>query len=158
MAPRQQAQQQQQHAVDDIGEQPQNGESSQNTTTDNQMDQQTNAYIGDKTGSTSIGADDSNVGPASAASATNSGSMAQSRPLRNLISYLEQKDAAGVISLVDGVDQASGETNNTKLLYAFPPGDFALNLIKRKASNLISDPTKEEFLLGVIVGGNEGKI
>lgn len=88
----------------------------------------------------------------------------QSRPLRNLISYLEQKDAAGVISLsaLDGAganDQtAAGSDGNSKLLYAFPPGDFALNLIKRKASNLTSEATKEEFLLGVIVGGNEAKI
>jgi len=94
---------------------------------------------------------------------------AQSRPLRNLISYLEQKDAAGVISLnaseMSTVSEqsksgtlGSGSDGNPKLLYAFPPGEFALNLIKHVASSLSSEISKEEFLLGVIVGSNvEGK-
>lgn len=87
-------------------------------------------------------------------------STTQSRPLKNLISYLEQKDAAGVISLtaLDHNDKSvgGGSDGSSKLLYAFPPGDFALNLLKQKASNLSPDVTREEFLLGVIVGGSEG--
>lgn len=88
-------------------------------------------------------------------------STTQSRPLKNLISYLEQKDAAGVISLtaLDHNDKIEGggsdSGGSSKLLYAFPPGDFALNLLKQKASNLNPDVTREEFLLGVIVGGSE---
>lgn len=83
------------------------------------------------------------------------GLVTQSRPLKNLISYLEQKDAAGVISLNSlERDQSEG----SKLLYAFPPGDFALNLLKNKAPQLSRDCAKEEFLLGVIVGSTETKI
>lgn len=88
-----------------------------------------------------------------------SGSQTQARPLRNLISYLEQKDAAGVVSLsaFDCAEQASSGSaleTSSKLLYAFPPGDFALNLLRRLAANLAPDSSREEFLLGVIVGGN----
>lgn len=83
------------------------------------------------------------------------GLATQSRPLKNLISYLEQKDAAGVISLnAPELDQSEG----SKLLYAFPPGDFALNLLKNKAPQLSQECLKEEFLLGVIVGNTETKI
>lgn len=83
--------------------------------------------------------------------------VTQSRPLKNLISYLEQKDAAGVISLNqldDQVDIAGGP----KLLYAFPPGDFALELLQQIAPMLSRDASKEEFLLGVIVGASETKV
>lgn len=85
----------------------------------------------------------------------------QSRPLKNLISYLEQKDAAGVISLSsnDTNESSTPSESAPKLLYAFPPGNFAFNLLKRKAPNLAIDLAgKEEYLLGVIVGGSEGKI
>lgn len=84
-------------------------------------------------------------------------STTQTRPLKNLISYLEQKDAAGVISL-NALDSMDHSSDSSKLLYAFPPGDFALNLLKRKAPNLMPESSKEEFLLGVIVGSTETKI
>jgi len=86
---------------------------------------------------------------------TSESSVTQSRPLKNLISYLEQKDAAGVISL-KALDR--DPTSGPKLLYAFPPGNFALNLLKRRAPNMTPESTKEEFLLGVIVGVSESKI
>lgn len=85
----------------------------------------------------------------------------QSRPLKNLISYLEQKDAAGVISLapIDNSETSTPSESSPKLLYTFPPGSFAFNLLKRRATNLSLDlVAKEEFLLGVIVGGSETKI
>lgn len=104
----------------------------------------------------------SSSGEKAATQQTESGSESsttQSRPLKNLISYLEQKDAAGVISLtaLDHNDKNGGGASDgsSKLLYAFPPGDFALNLLKQKASNLSPDVLREEFLLGVIVGGAE---
>lgn len=85
------------------------------------------------------------------------GAPTQSRPLKNLISYLEQKDAAGVISLT-ALDSEQQGADSSKLLYTFPPGDFALNLLKRKAPALMPESTKEEFLLGVIIGSAETKI
>lgn len=117
----------------------------------------------------SIGEESTPNANSSTSSANNiNNQSSQSRPLRNLISYLEQKDAAGVISLNanDGehglATSASATTGvpegNTKLLYVFPPCDFALKLIKQKALNLEPDSTKEEYLLGVLVGSNEAKI
>ena len=89
----------------------------------------------------------------------------QSKALRNLITYLEQKDAAGVISLsrscgsVPAAEQqqsSSAEQTSlaSKLLYVFPPCEFALDLIQQKAPNInFVDILREKFLLGVIVGG-----
>lgn len=82
------------------------------------------------------------------------GSASQSRPLKNLISYLEQKDAAGVISLGSSKTRDDGP----KLLYAFPPGEFALNLLKQLSPKLLLESNKEEFLLGVVVGSGDTKV
>ena len=46
----------------------------------------------------------------------------QRRLLRNLISYLKQKQAAGVIGLPVG---GSKGRDSTGMLYAFPPCDFS---------------------------------
>lgn len=54
----------------------------------------------------------------------------QTRPLRNLVSYLKQKEAAGVISLLNK------ETEATGVLYSFPPCDFSTELLKRTSHNL----------------------
>lgn len=73
----------------------------------------------------------------------------QTRPLRNLVSYLKQKEAAGVISLVNK------DTEITGVLYAFPPCQFSGELLKRTAHNLTSDSLKEDHLVIVVVrGGN----
>ncbi|CAL1281452.1 unnamed protein product [Larinioides sclopetarius] len=76
----------------------------------------------------------------------------QQRPLRNLVLYLKQKEAAGVISLPcntkkDGKDQSG-------VMYAFPPCSFALDLLRRVAPNLISDSSKEDHLVVVVVKGS----
>lgn len=109
------------------------------------------------TASATTNAGDGNSRAVTQGAGSSSNQATQPRPLRNLISYLEQKDAAGVISLGPSDGSSEGASSDSKLLYAFPPGDFALNLIKRKASNLSDEATKEEFLLGVIVG-NETKM
>ena len=72
----------------------------------------------------------------------------QSRPLRNLISYLKQKEAAGVISMTAN-DSTQG------VLYCFPPCPYALDLLRREAPDLVDD-SKEEFLVVVVVCGNPG--
>ncbi|KAK4337145.1 hypothetical protein RND71_043363 [Anisodus tanguticus] len=80
------------------------------------------------------------------------GGATQTRPLRNLVSYLKQKEAAGVVSL-----------NSTKegkdvlgVLYVFPPCTYATDLLKKVAPNLVTDSskeTKEEYLIIVVVKG-----
>lgn len=73
----------------------------------------------------------------------------QQRPLRNLMSYLKQKEAAGVIALPCNVKKdANG------VMYAFPPCAFALDLLRRVAPNLVSDTSKEGHLVVVVVKGS----
>ncbi|XP_055374069.1 RNA-binding protein spenito [Condylostylus longicornis] len=71
----------------------------------------------------------------------------QTRPLRNLVSYLKQKEAAGVISLLNK------ETEATGVLYAFPPCDFSTELLKRSCHSMSDEGLKEDFLLIVVVHG-----
>ncbi|KAI1294960.1 putative RNA-binding protein 15B [Halotydeus destructor] len=79
------------------------------------------------------------------------GGSVQQRPLKNLVTYLKQKEAAGVISLnggpgKDGKDQLG-------VLYAFPPCVFAADLLKRVAPKFTPDSSKEDYLVVVVVRG-----
>lgn len=90
-----------------------------------------------------------------AKSEASEGSSTQPRPLKNLICYLEQKDAAGVISLCPDGERG----DSSKLLYTFPPGEFALNLLRTVTPNLIHEASvRSDFLVGVIVGTTETKV
>lgn len=83
----------------------------------------------------------------STASVTNEDSSVQTRPLRNLVSYLKQKEAAGVISLLNK------ETEATGVLYSFPPCPFSTELLKRSCPNLSDEAIKEDHLIIVVVRG-----
>ncbi|GFU36144.1 RNA-binding protein spenito [Nephila pilipes] len=76
----------------------------------------------------------------------------QQRPLRNLVSYLKQKEAAGVISLPCNTKKDGKDTSG--VMYAFPPCSFALDLLRRVAPNLTSDSSKEDHLVVVVVKGS----
>jgi len=78
------------------------------------------------------------------------GAEVQSRPLRNLVSYLKQKEAAGVISL------QNRETEQSGVLYAFPPCAFSLDLLRRVAGNLSDEGSKDDHLVVVVVRGGPG--
>lgn len=78
---------------------------------------------------------------------TNDDANVQTRPLRNLVSYLKQKEAAGVISLLNK------ETEATGVLYSFPPCTFSNELIKRTCLNLPDEALKEDHLVIVVVRG-----
>ena len=69
----------------------------------------------------------------------------QSRPLRNLVSYLKQKEAAGVISLINRDSEQSG------VLYAFPPCSFSMDLLRRGAAQLSDEGAKDDHLVVVVV-------
>lgn len=71
----------------------------------------------------------------------------QTRPLRNLVSYLKQKEAAGVISLLNK------ETEATGVLYAFPPCEFSAELLKRTCTGVTDEAFKEDHLVIVVVRG-----
>ncbi|CAH1167999.1 unnamed protein product [Phyllotreta striolata] len=83
----------------------------------------------------------------STASVTNDDASVQTRPLRNLVSYLKQKEAAGVISLLNK------ETEATGVLYSFPPCPFSTELLKRSCPNLSDEAIKEDHLIIVVVRG-----
>lgn len=76
------------------------------------------------------------------------GRAVQTRPLKNLVTYLKQKEAAGVISLTNNVKEAIG------VLYAFPPCPFAQELLRKVAPNLSGESQKEEYLVVVVVRGS----
>ncbi|XP_067124678.1 RNA-binding protein spenito [Centruroides vittatus] len=81
----------------------------------------------------------------------------QQRPLRNLVSYLKQKEAAGVVSLPGGGGGGGVKKDGKELtgvLYAFPPCSFALELLRRIAPNLTGDSSKEDHLVVVVVKGS----
>ncbi len=74
----------------------------------------------------------------------------QSSPLRNLVSYLKQKEAAGVISLSDE-DGVSGT------LYCFPPCSFSCKLLQREIPAISQEETGDDHLVILLVcGGNTG--
>ena len=74
----------------------------------------------------------------------------QSRPLRNLISYLKQKEAAGVISM--NYKEDSEMTQG--VLYCFPPCAYSMDLLRREAPDVIDESNKDDHLLVVVVCGS----
>nr|XP_033782403.1 putative RNA-binding protein 15B [Geotrypetes seraphini] len=70
----------------------------------------------------------------------------QKRLLRNLVSYLKQKHAAGVISLPVGGGKGR---EGTGMLYAFPPGNFSQQYLQ--AALRILGKVEEEHMVIVIV-------
>ena len=76
----------------------------------------------------------------------------QHRPLKNLVAYLRQKNAAGVILLPPNSAGSGSRTSHLSgLLHAFPPCDFARQQLMRCAPNLNSDAAKEEHLVVLVV-------
>ncbi|XP_014677108.1 PREDICTED: putative RNA-binding protein 15 [Priapulus caudatus] len=73
----------------------------------------------------------------------------QQRPLKNLVTYLKQKEAAGVIAL-----QGKEKDGGGGILYAFPPCAFTLDILVRKAPNLNADTSKDDHLVVAIVRGS----
>jgi len=75
----------------------------------------------------------------------------QSRPLRNLISYLRQREAAGVISMTY---KESEDNQQQGVLYCFPPCTYSLDLLRREAPNVTDESSKDDHLLVVVVCGS----
>ena len=57
------------------------------------------------------------------------------------------KDAAGVISLSNKATEQSG------VLYAFPPCNFSLDLLRRVSGDLSDEGSKDDHLVVVVVKG-----
>ncbi|NXY85232.1 RBM15 protein, partial [Alcedo cyanopectus] len=86
----------------------------------------------------------STAGAAEAAATTTS----TQRPLRNLVSYLKQKQAAGVISLPVGGNK---DKENSGVLHAFPPCDFSQQFLDSTAKALAK--SEDDYLVMIIVRG-----
>ncbi|XP_049621564.1 RNA-binding protein 15 [Suncus etruscus] len=84
----------------------------------------------------------------SSASATSDTATSTQRPLRNLVSYLKQKQAAGVISLPVGGNK---DKENTGVLHAFPPCEFSQQFLDSPAKALAK--SEEDYLVMIIVRG-----
>ncbi|NXX38481.1 RBM15 protein, partial [Tricholaema leucomelas] len=89
----------------------------------------------------------SSAGAAEAAAATTTTTSTQ-RPLRNLVSYLKQKQAAGVISLPVGGNK---DKENSGVLHAFPPCDFSQQFLDSTAKALAK--SEDDYLVMIIVRG-----
>ncbi|XP_013401121.1 putative RNA-binding protein 15B [Lingula anatina] len=74
----------------------------------------------------------------------------QQRPLRNLVTYLQQKEAAGVVALPPSSQPTEKEAG---VLHAFPPCDFGHQYLRKRAPKLGSKPLNEDHLVIVVVKG-----
>ena len=87
--------------------------------------------------------------PGSAQSVDDANNDYQQRPLRNLVSYLKQKEAAGVI--VQGA--APGKTKENGVMHSFPPCSFGHEYLTKRAPRLTLSTTDEEYLVIIVVTG-----
>lgn len=88
--------------------------------------------------------------PGSPDAVEESNSSVQQRPLRNLISYLKQKEAAGVISLPPNPGK---DKDNIGVLHAFPPCTFGNEYLIKRAPKLTCDLSKDDHLVIIVVRG-----
>ena len=83
----------------------------------------------------------------------------QLRPLRSLVSYLKQKEAAGIVALSPNEAGADlmAEKDLSKdvigVLHAFPPCLFSQQQLLKIAPNLGSEPSKEDHIVVLLVKG-----
>lgn len=78
----------------------------------------------------------------------------QQRPLRNLVTYLKQKQAAGVVNLIS---TSNLSTTNIKdeggVLHAFPPCQYSHDQLLKIAPHLGQEAFNEDHLLVVVIRG-----
>nr|XP_027198408.1 RNA-binding protein spenito-like [Dermatophagoides pteronyssinus] len=130
-----------------------------------------NSGAGGGAGASGSGGED-NAGGGGNSSAAGANNI-QQRPIRNLVTYLKSKDAAGVV-ILPGKSSTSqqqlsstitttasstpggGDENVSKnVLYLFPPHPFSLELIQRIAPNINElSATKEDYFVVVLVRGS----
>jgi len=90
--------------------------------------------------------------PGSAQAVEDSNPSVQQRPLRNLVSYLNQKEAAGVIVLPQYPTNKERE-ENIGVLHSFPPCPFGQEFLTKRSPRLSIDPTKDDHIVVVVVRG-----
>lgn len=84
---------------------------------------------------------------------SSNGSAMQLRPLKSLVSYLDQKEAAGIVAL-SSLELPTGQRENIiGVLHAFPPCEFSQTQLLRIAPNLGAEPSKEDHVVVLLVKG-----
>jgi len=86
-------------------------------------------------------------------SASNADSLVggmQERPIKNLVTYLRQKEAAGVLSLPPN----SAHGQETGLLHTFAPCEFAHKYLLQRAPSLELDLQAEDYVVVILVRVN----
>lgn len=82
----------------------------------------------------------------------------QLRPLRSLVSYLKQKEAAGIVALSAADFGEVSENRDPKevvgVLHAFPPCEFSHSQLSKIIPSLGSEPSKEDHIVVLLVKGN----
>lgn len=81
----------------------------------------------------------------------------QQRPIRNLVTYLKSKDAAGVVLASEKSSTLFGEQSEASkgVLYLFPPHAYSIELIQKIAPNITAESAaKEDYLVVVLVRGS----
>lgn len=96
--------------------------------------------------------------PSQSSPEQNSEETMQLRPLRSLVSYLKQKEAAGIVALSssESNEAATGEKDVRDVigvLHAFPPCQFSQSQLLKIAPNLGSEPSKEDHIVVLLVKG-----
>lgn len=76
------------------------------------------------------------------------GSSSTERPLKNLVSYLKQKEAAGIISLPVG---GSRDKDNGGVLHVFPPCEFSQQFLDASSKALAK--SEDDYMVMVIIRG-----
>jgi len=74
----------------------------------------------------------------------------QERPVKNLVTYLRQKEAAGVLSLPPN----SAHGQETGLLHTFAPCEFAHKYLLQRAPSLELDLQAEDYIIVILVRVN----
>jgi len=74
----------------------------------------------------------------------------QDRPIKNLVTYLRQKEAAGVLSLPPN----SVHGQETGLLHTFAPCEFAHKYLLQRAPSLQLDLQAEDYVMVILVRVN----
>lgn len=78
----------------------------------------------------------------------------QHRPLRNLMTYLKQKQAAAVVNLPVMPGNPATMKDDVGVLHAFPPCQFSHEHLVRIAPHLSPEPSKEDHLVILVIRGS----
>ena len=84
----------------------------------------------------------------------NSEEALQHRPLRNLMTYLKQKQAAAVVNLPVIPGNPATTKDDVGVLHAFPPCQFSHEHLMRIAPHLSPEPSKEDHLVILVIRGS----